>query len=63
MNDVLERCPEAAEVLEHHGVNPLTRCHVAARRHMTLKQLLGKVCPVDDVEATLSDLSLLVETP
>lgn len=61
MNELLARCPEAAEVLAQHGVNPLTRCHVAARQHMTLKQVLGKVCPVDDVAATSSDLERLRE--
>jgi len=61
MNELLDRCPEAAEVLARHGVDPRTRCHVAARQHMTLKQVLGKVCPVDDVAATLNDLEALVE--
>ena len=63
MNELLGVCPEAAKVLEQRGVNPLTRCHRAAREHMTLKQVLGKICPVDDVEVTLTDLMLLVETP
>ena len=61
MDELLARYPAAAKVLERHGVNPLTRCHRAARRHMTLGQVLGRTCPVDDVEATFADLNALVE--
>lgn len=61
MDELLARHPAAAEVLERHGVNPLTRCHRAARRHMTLGQVLGHTCPVDDVEATFADLHALIE--
>lgn len=61
MDELLSLCPEAAEVLARHGVNPLTRCHRAARGHMTLKQVLGRTCPVDDVNATFADLTALLE--
>lgn len=61
MDELLSVLPEAAEILERHGVNPLTRCHRAARGHMTLKQVLGRTCPVDDVEATFADLTTLLE--
>ncbi len=59
MDELLSVCPEAAEVLEKHGVNPLTRCHRGARC-MTLKQVLGRTCRVDDVEATFADLTALL---
>lgn len=61
MNELLSVLPEAAEVLARHGVDPRTRCHRAARGHMTLKQVLGRTCPVDDVEATFADLTELLE--
>lgn len=61
IDELLNVLPEAAEVLERHGVNPLTRCHHAARGHMTLKHVLGRTCPVDDVEATFAELTALLE--
>ena len=60
MRDLLAAHPDAAEVLAAHGVDPRTRCHRAALAHMTLRQVLGRVCPVDDVKATLADLEGLV---
>ena len=60
MDELLERCPQAADVLARHGVDPRTRCHRGARA-MTLANLLGKVCPVDDRDATLHDLSRLLD--
>jgi len=62
MDELLNVCPEAVEVFQKHGVNPLTRCHRAARHHMTLKQVLGRTCPVDDVAATFRDLETLKES-
>jgi len=56
MAQLLRGAPEARAVLQRHGVDPLQRCHSAALNHMTLKQVLGRTCPVDDVEATLADL-------
>lgn len=61
MEELLSVCPEAAEVLAQHGVDPRTRCHRAARGYMTLKQVPGRTCPVDDVEATFADLTTLRE--
>lgn len=61
MDELLSVLPEAAGVLERHGVNPLTRCHRAARRHMTLKQPLRRTCPVDDVDATFAELTAFLE--
>lgn len=60
MDELLSVCPDAAEVLERHGVNPLTRCHHGARR-TALKRVLGRTCPVDDVDATFADLTALLE--
>lgn len=57
MDRLLALAPSAAEVLAEHGVDPRSRCHVAARRHMTLRQVLGRTCPVDDVDATFDDLA------
>ena len=48
----------AAEVLAGHGVDPRTRCHLVARRHMTLRQVLGRTCPIDDVDSTFRDLAV-----
>lgn len=56
MDDLLAAYPSAADVLAEHGVDPRTRCHLAARRHMKLRQVLGRTCPVDDVDATIDDL-------
>ncbi|MCC6312348.1 MAG: hypothetical protein IT345_15745, partial [Trueperaceae bacterium] len=42
------------------GVDPLQRCHSAALNHMTLRQVLGRTCPVDDVEATFAELGELL---
>lgn len=56
MDGLLTAYTGAAEVLARHGVDPRTRCHAAARRHMTLRQVLGRTCPVDDVDATFDDL-------
>lgn len=61
MDALLKAHPEAAEVLAAHGVDPRTRCHRAAREGMTLRQVLGRVCPVDDAEATLGDLAKLID--
>ena len=60
VSELLEARPGAAEVLAAHGVDPRTRCHRAAREGMTLRQVLGHVCPVDDAEATLRDLAELM---
>lgn len=59
-DELLSVYPEAAEALAPHGVDPQTRCHCAAK-HMTLKQVLGRTCPVDDVDATFADLTALLE--
>lgn len=56
MDRLLATYPSAADVLAEHGVDPRTRCHLAARRHMNLRQVLGRTCPVDDVDATFDDL-------
>lgn len=61
MDELLATCPDAAEVLAGHGVDPRSRCHAGARRHMTLGQVLGRVCPVDDRAATLADLQALLD--
>lgn len=61
MRQVLATVPGARETLVRHGVDPLQRCHSAALNHMTLKQVLGRVCPVDDVEGTLADLAELLD--
>lgn len=61
MDELLSVRPEAAEVLAQHGVDPQTRCHRAARGYLTLKQVLGRTCPVDDVDATFADLEALLE--
>lgn len=61
MNELLAAHPQAADVLAAHGVDPRRRCHRAARESLTLKQVLGRVCPVDDVDATLQDLEALIE--
>lgn len=61
MDELLSVCPEAAEVLAQHGVDPRTRCHRAARGYMTLRQVLGRTCPVDDMDATFADLTALLE--
>ena len=61
MADLLAAHPDAREVLIPHGVDPLARCHRAATTYMTLKQVLGRTCPVDDVAATLADLAALIE--
>lgn len=63
MDELLSVLPEAAEVLARRGVDPRTRCHRAARGHMTLKQVLGRTCPVDDADATFADLAALLERP
>jgi hypothetical protein len=56
MDGLSSAYPGAADVLAEHGVDPRTRCHVAARRHLKLRQVLGRTCPVDDVDATFDDL-------
>lgn len=56
MTELLAAYPSAVEVLVRHGVDPRDRCHVAAQRHMTLGQVLGRVCPVDDRAATFAEL-------
>lgn len=56
MDRLLAAYPSAADVLAEHGVDPRTRCHLAARRHMKLRQVLGRTCPVDDVDAAFDDL-------
>lgn len=61
MADLLAAHPGARDVLIRHGVDPLERCHRAATNFMTLKQVLGRTCPVDDVAATLADLKMLIE--
>ena len=61
MDELLAANPVAAEVLTRHGVDPRSRCHAGARRHMTLGQVLGRVCPVDDRAATLADLQALLD--
>jgi hypothetical protein len=61
MDELLNVLPEAAEVVARHGVDPRTRCHRAARGHMTLKQVFGRICPVDDAEATFADPPALLE--
>lgn len=61
MADLLAAYPGAGDVLARHGVDPRTRCHRAATNFMTLKQVLGRTCPVDDVAATLADLEELIE--
>jgi hypothetical protein len=60
MRQLLTAVPEVREVLVRHGVDPLQRCHSAALNHMTLKQVLGRTCPVDDVEATFAELRRLL---
>jgi hypothetical protein len=62
MDELLQAHPEAAEVLAAHGVDPRTRCHVGARRSMTLTQVLARVCPVDDVAETMRALHALVQS-
>ncbi len=61
MDRLLAAYPDAAGVLADHGVDPRTRCHLAARRHMKLRQVLGRTCPVDDVDATFDDLAAHVQ--
>lgn len=56
LNALVAEHPGVTSVLAEHGVDPDARCHVAARGHMSLRQVLGRVCPVDDVEATWYDL-------
>ncbi len=60
MRQLLTAVPKAREVLKRHGVDPLQRCHSAALDHMTLKQVLGRTCPVDDAEATFAELGRLL---
>lgn len=60
MNELLEAFPGAAEVLAAHGVDPRTRCNVAVRGHLRVRKVLGRSCPVDDVEETLRDLRSMV---
>lgn len=60
MGRLLAEVPEARSVLRRHGVDPLQRCHSAALNHMTLRQVLGRTCPVDDVEATFAELGELL---
>ena len=60
MAHLLAAYPSAHQVLVRHGVDPLVQCHRAATNHMTLKQVLGRTCKVDDVEATLTELEDLV---
>lgn len=60
MAKLLASHPGAREVLRRHGVDPVERCHSAAQHYLTLKQVLGRTCPVDDVQATLADLAALV---
>jgi len=62
MDEVLAAHPSAVDVLIRHGVDPRSRCHVAARRTMTLGQVLGRVCPVDDRAATIAELEALLAT-
>lgn len=62
MGRLLAEVPEARSVLQRHGVDPLQRCHSAALNHMTLKQVLGRTCPVDDVDATFAELGELLGT-
>lgn len=62
MDEVLAAHPSAVDVLIRHGVDPRSRCNVAARRHMTLGQVLGRVCPVDDGAETLAELEVLLAT-
>lgn len=61
MRDLLATHPQARAVLQSHGVDPMTRCHSAALNHMTLKQVLGRTCPVDNVEETFADLAGVLE--
>jgi len=63
LGQLLREVPQARNVLQRHGVDPLQRCHSAALNHMTLKQVLGRTCPVDDVDATLTDLAELLGAP
>lgn len=60
MDELLETVPEAADVLASHGVDPRTRCNAAVRVYLPVGKVLGRSCPVDDVEATLRDLRALV---
>jgi hypothetical protein len=60
VDELLAAHPGAVEVLVRHGVDPRSRCHVAARRHMTLGRVLGRVCPVDVRAATLAELEAFV---
>lgn len=61
MNELLGAYPDAAEVLAKHGVDPRTRCNHAVRHYLKLGQVLGRNCPVDDVEATFEDLQGMLE--
>lgn len=63
MDALLEAVPEAADVLASHGVDPRTRCNAAVRGYLRVGKVLGRSCPVDDVEATLRDLRALVGEP
>lgn len=63
IDELLATYPNAVEVLVRHGVDPRSRCHVAARRHMTLGQVLGRVCPVDDRAVTVAELEALRGNP
>lgn len=60
MDELLEGFPGAADVLASHGVDPRTRCNAAVRGYLRVGKVLGRSCPVDDVEATLRDLRVLV---
>lgn len=62
MDELLEKHPRAAEVLASHGVDPRLRCNHAVRHHLKLGQVLGRTCPVDDVDATFRDLEALLDT-
>lgn len=61
MDELLERYPEAVSVLVSHDVSPHTRCNHAVRHYLTLKQALGRACPVDDATRTLADLESWVD--
>ena len=60
LDAVLQDHPEVAAVLAEHGVDPHARCGHAVRAYLPLRAVPGRTCPVDDVEATWSDLILHV---
>ena len=56
MDELLAACPQAAEVLAKHGVDPRSRCNHAVRHYLGLGRVLGRNCPVDDPAAVLAEL-------